>query len=206
MQITQSRIVIVLILLVSLALSSCADLGNYSDTEDYYSYFNYVSFYEDFSKTTTDMSEFYNEDSYNDTEIKSRIDEDNYQALVINVSKELNMSDFYIYFSSSENITLDFKFYITNKELETENVDIKDPTDDSKTISITRFKDLDVDPVLESTRSVHQKFNSIAFNTKLTKLNAGDNLIILFSDNCDLDKSNDVSFTFTNILIRNENL
>ena len=152
------------------------------------------------------MTEFYNEDSYDDTNIKSSIEEDKYQAFIISIEKELNMSDFYIYFSASTSQTLNFEFYVTDETLETEEIEIPDPTDDTKKVSITRFKELNAKPLLTSSRTINKKFNSLRFNQSTKKLNPGDNLIILFSDNCDLDNSNDISFTFTNVLIRNENL
>ncbi len=205
MQITHTRLCLVLLVLL-VALSSCADLGNYSDESDYYSYFSSVSYYKNYNKTNSSMTEFYNEDSYDDTNIKSSIEEDKYQAFIISIEKELNMSDFYIYFSASTSQTLNFEFYVTDETLETEEIEIPDPTDDTKKVSITRFKELNAKPLLTSSRTINKKFNSLRFNQSTKKLNPGDNLIILFSDNCDLDNSNDISFTFTNVLIRNENL
>ena len=205
MQITHTRLCLVLLVLL-VALSSCADLGNYSDESDYYSYFSSVSYYKNYNKTNSSMTEFYNEDSYDDTNIKSSIEEDKYQAFIISIEKELNMSDFYIYFSASTSQTLNFEFYVTNENLETEEIEIPDPADDTKKVSITRFKELNAKPLLTSSRTINKKFNSLRFNQSTKKLNPGDNLIILFSDNCDLDNSNDISFTFTNVLIRNENL
>ena len=206
MQITHSRIFLVLLLIVLVALSSCADLGNYTGESDYYSYFSSVSYYKNYNKTNSSMEDFYNEDSYDDTNIKSSIEEDKYQAFIISIEKELNMSDFYIYFSASTSQTLNFEFYVTNENLETEEIEIPDPADDTKKVSITRFKELNAKPLLTSSRTINKKFNSLRFNQSTKKLNPGDNLIILFSDNCDLDNSNDISFTFTNVLIRNENL
>lgn len=205
MQITHTRLCLVLLVLL-VALSSCADLGNYSDESDYYSYFSSVSYYKNYNKTNSSMEDFYNEDSYDDTNIKSSIEEDKYQAFIISIEKELNMSDFYIYFSASTSQTLNFEFYVTDETLETEEIEIPDPTDDTKKVSITRFKELNAKPLLTSSRTINKKFNSLRFNQSTKKLNPGDNLIILFSDNCDLDNSNDISFTFTNVLIRNENL
>ncbi len=205
MQITHTRLFIVLLLIV-VALSSCADLGNYSNDSDYYSYFSSVSYYTDFSKTESKMEEFYNKESYDDTNIKASIEKDKYQAFVISIKKELNMSDFYIYFSGSQTLKLDYSFYITRENLETEEVEITDPLDETKKVSVTRFKELSTTPLLTSSRIIYEKFDSLRFNRVTTKLNKGDNLIIIFNKNCDLDKSNDVSFTFTNVLIRNENL
>lgn len=206
MQITHSRIYLVLLLALLVALSSCADLGNYSGESDYYSYFSSVSYYKNYIKTNSSMKDFYNEDSYDDTNIKSSIEEDKYQAFIITIEKELNMSDFYIYFSASSSQTLDFKFYITNETLETETIEKPDPADNTKKVSITQFKKLKAAPLLTSSRTINKKFNSLRFNQSTKKLNQGDNLIILFTNNCDLDNSNDISFTFTNVLIRNENL
>jgi len=205
MQITHTRLCLVLLVLL-VALSSCADLGNYRDESDYYSYFSSVSYYKNFTEIDSSMTEFYNEDSYDDSNIQSSIDEDKYQAFIISIKKELNMSDFYIYFSSSISSTLKFDFYITSETLETKEVEIEDPLDNTKKVSVTQFKDLKAKPLLTSSRTIYKKFNSLRFNQSTKKLNQGDNLIILFSDNCDLDNSNDVSFTFTNVLIRNENL
>ncbi len=203
---THTKLAIVLFLILSLALTSCCDLGNYSDESDYYSYFDSVSYYKNYLKTDANMSDFYNEKSYDDTKIESSIEEDKYQALIISINKDINLSDFYIFFASSTSTNLSLSFYITDKTLETEIIKEKDSDDDSKEISITRFKSLDETPVLTTQRTLTQKFKSIALNKKETKVSKGYNLIILFDNNCDLDESNDSIFTFTNVLIRNENL
>lgn len=203
---------ILLLTIIILILTSCADLGNYKDTDDYYDYFPEVEVYKDFVKSEYDMSNFFDDDTFDDKKIEANIDEACYQGIVIKVEKEINLSDFIIYFGSQNGGKLDMDFYILEKNIEVEEISDETSTATISTSTITsttkekvkRFKNLPLESNAHRTYNATTLFDSVSFNTSTINVKSEHYLVIIINNNIDKDETNDVSFNFTNILIRNE--
>ena len=187
-----------------LVSTSCADLGNYKNEEDYVDSFDYVEYYNDFNSNKLEFSSFYNSSTYDDTNITSLLEEKNYQAIVIKTSKDLKISDFYMYFKGATVSTLNISFYISEKNISVESKEIVDPSDETKKTYVKSFTNLPDTPIRSISTNISLKFKSVQISKSEQNVSGDSYLIIMFNNNIDSDITNDTTFTFTNFLIRNE--
>lgn len=194
-----NHILLALILPLLVLLSSCYDLGDFKNDDDYLNSFSNVKLYSNFESSDYSFSDFYNENTIND--FACPIKEDNYQVLSIAVNKAFVIDDFYIFFSSTTRTSLTMSLYILDSE-----ISIKENEDnDSNQENEKEFVGLDVSYLKETvTSSIGNEFEAIGFNKGNYEIKENQYIVIAFQNNI-LKDSIDVSFKFTDILIRGIN-
>ncbi len=204
-----------LLIFLSISLTSCFDLGGFEQGKDddgdwttnFYDYFDTVTYYKNFEKTSLDMTNFFNEESFEDKDLEessyfSASERDYFQILVIPAKQALTIGDFYIYLDSDNVSSLDIDFYVTNK-----NVSVKEETitgDDGSESKVKKF-DLDFENGKSQTISLKTELDGYQinfFDRFARNVEALDNLIMVFNDNLENDS---IKFRFSTILISKEN-
>lgn len=186
----------VIALLIVLLLSGCYDLGSFDNDEQYYKSFSDVTIYEKFKATTYKFSDFYSKESIND--FHSVLTEAPYQALTFQAKRDMRIEDFYIYFASSEKSQISMDLYITDNALS-----IKKDSDEEKKDEKEEFNPIDSKFLLDSTSaSLSKEYEAFGFNKSDYDILENQYIIILFKQNLELNSTTNVSFQFTNILIR----
>ena len=219
------KILLLSIITITLTtLCSCYDLGSYNQgyttidgtrtfKTDYYDYFSEIRIYKNFESQTFSMDKFYNEVSYSDSAIADNCpltSTEAYQAIVIPVSKDIEVGEFYFFIQASlinsttsdvKSCSIDTTFYVSESDLS-----IVEESDN--TLSEETKKKYAVSGESTSfTINASNEFKSVSVkfpNASSKKLKKGNYLIFLFNNNIENDLNN-CYFRFTNILISNKN-
>ena len=207
---------ILLLIVLSLSLTSCFDLGGFEQGKDddgnwstnFYEYFDTVTYYKDFESTSLDMSNFFNEESFEDKDLEelsyfSASERDYFQVLVIPVKQALTIGDFYIYLDADTKSSLDVDFYVTSKSVSVkeESVPSEDGGEDKK---VKKFN-LDFENGKKQTISLKTELDGYQiefYNRDARNVSSMDNLVMVFNDNLE---ENTIKFRFSTILISKEN-
>lgn len=172
-----------------LMLTSCMDLGDYKDIDDYYTCYPEVDVYVDYKSKTYSMDKFYSDSTVND--LACNVDELAYQAISIHVAKKVSITDFNIFIASSLKEKLQIELYMSKEEL---NVKKNDDTDKYE------FTNMDALSHQSSVAlNTTSEFEAVDLSFKTSDYLENMYLIMLFPDNISDAK---LSFKFTNILLR----
>lgn len=184
------KLSLIVIALFTLLLSGCFDLGSFKDDADYCNSFSKVNVYEGYKVASYDFEDFYSSKSVNDLE--SVLDYGCYQAISFQAKKDMLIDEFYLFLSGPKRERITMNLFIADND-----ISIKRDEDDNEEI-----EDLDTNLMVGFTSTfLSTEFNSISYNGDYRILE-NQYIIITFKENLVKNELENISFNFTNILIR----